>query len=1097
MPRKTKHVHVHVQQHNKNLKWHDTTDCRVQIPRNVTHILKKENISTQLKRMMISLHKYSQGSIQCISHQISSLLRDMGKLIAKYEAKNEMVGDSLIRAGLVEMITKFLYSTRNEAMTSDCLVIFANITFTHQTRNKHFITSVHVKLFKYIINHWDNICMIKKSLAMQDVSISKTEEYVAIDAIFAVANIFSVWFQHNVSILSKSTPGCTTTNNAISVQQFIQLGLWLLKNCLEIISTYVQNVNISKLNQIEVTKHITLYMRLLSCTTIILFGILNNDGVWIHGFNIAAIGQQLSTFVRRFMNILVAMDTIMINQTAIKWGDNYQDVKYQIYGIEYNRTSARLMDTLARLQTMQLSQSPSVGSIAMSCDFVHVLNTIFSKHFDHMNDAYQISMATKILTLFDVISSHDNATVENKNKSKFDSYFIETLNGKLLRFAVQHGSKISKSNKDVNRNAMLSMRCIFHLLSIKQHGMNYSKHTSSIAIKQNVCKFLNEFRLLDPILKWFDWNDIDSDKHQKYPNIVTDLKALSLACIAVLSYFDARLLVKHACIYHKHGSNQLCIKRGTSKLKDVVIIDQSIKQRALDQLLLFAKAAPTSLRLLTYTQLIYTTIIERHNLQMFDVFRFIYNRCTSGCKQPDYKHHCEIDMRHIHLNLKIFSTLILFQRDYAMVYLKSSCDVFCYMLKCTRNCFDTNMKDRFTRITAPLLTSKSQILTTSIDTIDQYCADGIQSQLNESTLTKKSWQYISRLWFNGYTIHQYFQRLYDLLLYNYKLSLQIMHQECVVIADDSDIQQMIKNKFWKRLIVRVQKSLSEIVVLKWNSIMYNPYKFNNSYDPYKFNILLVIEGLLMNHNSSCFNAEANVQLTTILGKVLRKCCFRDAAVSSSLKVHSTVNTTCCVWRLAGIYHLYHEFSIKLAIYCFKKALSCTKLDRVENLKHLILIYSIMDRQHCAQNCMDKLNRIGKQSYGDFTEAIKKVTMQMNNVDGNESMMNASISRRDIVQTFGQQFIVNYDYGYNKFWGLGLKRSAHSKIAKHFKKEKHVQTIYNIFMQKKCNWVSCNKKETKLNRCKRCKSVYYCSKLCQKKDWSMSELGSVPHKMACK
>ena len=53
-----------------------------------------------------------------------------------------------------------------------------------------------------------------------------------------------------------------------------------------------------------------------------------------------------------------------------------------------------------------------------------------------------------------------------------------------------------------------------------------------------------------------------------------------------------------------------------------------------------------------------------------------------------------------------------------------------------------------------------------------------------------------------------------------------------------------------------------------------------------------------------------------------------------------------------------------------------------------------------------------------------------------------------------------------------------------------QTLKHILMMKECNWYQCQKKNCKLKKCKRCVSVFYCSKLCQKKDWKTQ------HKFCC-
>ena len=64
-------------------------------------------------------------------------------------------------------------------------------------------------------------------------------------------------------------------------------------------------------------------------------------------------------------------------------------------------------------------------------------------------------------------------------------------------------------------------------------------------------------------------------------------------------------------------------------------------------------------------------------------------------------------------------------------------------------------------------------------------------------------------------------------------------------------------------------------------------------------------------------------------------------------------------------------------------------------------------------------------------------------------------------------------------------------------ERYLQVLNNVMMYKECNWVNCTKKDIKLKRCKKCKSVYYCSKKCQKQDWNLKSDGNISHKNVCK
>ena len=66
----------------------------------------------------------------------------------------------------------------------------------------------------------------------------------------------------------------------------------------------------------------------------------------------------------------------------------------------------------------------------------------------------------------------------------------------------------------------------------------------------------------------------------------------------------------------------------------------------------------------------------------------------------------------------------------------------------------------------------------------------------------------------------------------------------------------------------------------------------------------------------------------------------------------------------------------------------------------------------------------------------------------------------------------------------------NKIAQTLQNKQDVAVLSNMAMFKQCNFYQCNKKNVRLKRCKQCLSSYYCSRLCQKKDWLF-------HRRVCK
>merc|ERR1712176_1411619 len=67
----------------------------------------------------------------------------------------------------------------------------------------------------------------------------------------------------------------------------------------------------------------------------------------------------------------------------------------------------------------------------------------------------------------------------------------------------------------------------------------------------------------------------------------------------------------------------------------------------------------------------------------------------------------------------------------------------------------------------------------------------------------------------------------------------------------------------------------------------------------------------------------------------------------------------------------------------------------------------------------------------------------------------------------------------KRFGAGL-----DKWINYIRDDYYYQIIKNIVCLKECNLMQCRKKDTKLLKCSRCVSVFYCSKKCQKRDWTL-------------
>ena len=199
-----------------------------------------------------------------------------------------------------------------------------------------------------------------------------------------------------------------------------------------------------------------------------------------------------------------------------------------------------------------------------------------------------------------------------------------------------------------------------------------------------------------------------------------------------------------------------------------------------------------------------------------------------------------------------------------------------------------------------------------------------------------------------------------------------------------------------------------------------------------------------------------------------------------------------LWRINGILNFYHllqfdlnsndihlknKINLKSTMYCFRQVLkySGNSFDTMECFQFLLLLHLLNENNYAIEKYQMKISNNHQLSY------LK---------DWIEQMVDIDQTSNDKVYHFMDQIINHnhYDNRNDKFkyaendFVNDLQTNASSIAAMVINNESFSHTICNTMTFKQCNWIKCNKKNIKLRKCKKCKSVFYCSKQCQKDDW---------------
>lgn len=157
-----------------------------------------------------------------------------------------------------------------------------------------------------------------------------------------------------------------------------------------------------------------------------------------------------------------------------------------------------------------------------------------------------------------------------------------------------------------------------------------------------------------------------------------------------------------------------------------------------------------------------------------------------------------------------------------------------------------------------------------------------------------------------------------------------------------------------------------------------------------------------------------------------------------------------IWKMLGKYYFFYEFNPTMAIKCFENMNDGPKNYAFKRQKYLYLIsiyYVIND--------------------------IKKCKYYLKKYDGSKKLPKQLVLGCPILKRFE-----------NVLQKFNLVDAKHFPDFKDiiFDTQEKIITLKNTAMFKECQWKQCLTKSLVLKKCRQCKSVYYCSRICQKKDW---------------
>ena len=251
-------------------------------------------------------------------------------------------------------------------------------------------------------------------------------------------------------------------------------------------------------------------------------------------------------------------------------------------------------------------------------------------------------------------------------------------------------------------------------------------------------------------------------------------------------------------------------------------------------------------------------------------------------------------------------------------------------------------------------------------------------------------------------------------------------------------------------------------------------------------IYTILDEIFCQHTLFSNNYHQN-DLTIInkISKLMNKFAYCLINLKKNKLIYKRVKAENIFWCRLVDFNIHYKFNAKSCfLSCHNYATNYTVknsdtsltqhvMQQPQTLRHYILYYFIVNDWNLFKKYLNLRCKLTSNKIFDIFDQISNNPSQKEYFFSHKCTIH---DRLTFIRNVGQSAISYYD--------------NHPSIIQALQNEKYMTLLGNIAMFKECNYNGCNKKDVILKRCQKCVSVYYCSRLCQKKDW-------LNHRNVCK